>query len=85
MSGGYGFWTRAFWKATAERAISTGAQTAVAALTTSALPAVSLPWQAIAVASGLAALLSVLKSLAVNQATGNGPGLTTAEQVIDDE
>lgn len=77
-------WTRAFWKATAERAISTAAQTTLGAIGASVLPAVSLPWPAMLAAGGLAGLVSVLKSLAVNQATGNGPGLGGAEQVVDD-
>jgi len=79
----YGIWTVAFWKATLERAVSTAAQTAAAALTVGTLPAASLPWKAVAAAAGIGALLSVLKSLAVNQATGNGPGVGSAERVID--
>ena len=76
-------WTRKFWQATAERAISTAAQSGIAAIGASALPAVSLPWLAIVAAAALAAMLSVLKSLAVNRMTGDGPGLTGAERVND--
>lgn len=76
-------WTRAFWKALAERAISTGAQVAVAALTVGTFPGNSIPWKAILAAVGIGMLLAALKGIAVNQVTSNGPGLTDAEQVID--
>ncbi len=76
-------WTRQFWKAAAERGISTAAQAAIAAIGTSALPAVSLPWPAVGAAAGLAGLLSVLKSLVVNQVTRDGPGMTDAETVVE--
>lgn len=78
-------WTKAFWKALTERAISTGAQAALLAWGGGTLPSVSLPWWTVPAAFGGGVVLAVLKGLAVNEATGNGPGLGDAEQVIDDE
>lgn len=74
-------WTSAFWKAVAERAISTVAQVAVGMLTATTVPGTSTPWQALGVAIAVAALLSVLKSLIVNQATGTGPSAVSAETI----
>lgn len=76
-------WTRTFWKATAERAIATGAQAALLAWGGGVLPSVSLPWWTIPAAFGGGMVLGLLKALVVNEVTGNGPGLTDAEQVID--
>ena len=73
-------WTAAFWKAAAERAVSTFAQATVGTLPTSLLPDVSIPWWAALVAGGFAAALAVLKALAAAQ-TGNGPSLTNAERL----
>ncbi len=78
-----GFWTRAFWAATVERALSTGAQAALLAWGGGALPDVSLPWWTVPAAFGGGVALGLLKAIAVNQATGNGPGLGEAEQVIE--
>ena len=77
-------WTSAFWKAVAERALSTGAQAALLAWGGGALPDVSLPWWTVPVAFGGGVALGVLKALVVNEITGNGPGVGSAEQVIDD-
>lgn len=76
-------WTRAFWRATGERMVSTAAQFALGAWGGGALPAVSLPWWTVPVAAAAGAGLTLLKCLAVNQVTHDGPGLTDAEQVID--
>lgn len=74
-------WTAAFWKATAERAVATFAQVAVAGLPTSWLPGVELPWWAALAGAGFAAGLSVLKSLGANRVGGEGPSLTSAERL----
>ena len=74
-------WTSAFWRATAERALSTGAQAALLAWGGGTLPDVSLPWWSVPVAFLGGAVLALLKAVAVNQATGNGPGLTKAEKL----
>jgi len=76
-------WTRAFWKATAERAISTGAQAALLAWGGGALPAVSLPWWTVPAFFAGGAVLGALKGLTVNAVTGDGPGLTDAEGVTE--
>lgn len=76
-------WSKAFWKATAERALSTGAQAALLAWGGGTLPAVSLPWWTVPAAFGGGAVLGVLKGLAVNAVTGDGPGLTDAEGLTE--
>lgn len=68
-------WTKAFWQATGERAV-----TAFAASLASGFAVgtglFSWDWQAaVSVAAG-AAVVSLLKSLVVNNATGTGPGIT---------
>ncbi len=76
-------WTGRFWKAIAERAVSTGAQAALLAWGGGSLPDVSLPWWTVPVAFLGGAVLALLKGVSVNQVTGDGPGLTKAE-VVDD-
>lgn len=76
-------WTKAFWKAAAERALSTGAQAAVLAWGGGVLPSVSLPWWTVPAAFAGGAVLGLLKGLVVNEVTGNGPGITRAETVVD--
>lgn len=71
--------TKKFWRATAERAISTAAQTAVGLLGADGLGVLDVDWQQTASVSGLAALLAVLKALAASQIGGDGPSLTDAE------
>lgn len=73
--------SRPFWKATAERATSTGAQTALLAWGGGTLPAVSLPWWTVPAAFGGGMVLGVLKCLIADTVTdGNGPGFTDAEE-----
>lgn len=55
--------SKKFWKATAIRALRTFAQTAVATIGTSALLS-EVNWLAVGSASALAAILSVLTSIA---------------------
>lgn len=78
-------WTAAFWKATAERVLSTAAQAAIAILTADGFNLLNIRWQGVLATVGLAALLSLLKSLVANQATRTGPSLTLHEQVIPPE
>lgn len=69
-------WTKLFWKATAERAIKTFAQAAVAFLASDIAGILEIDWEKAASVSGLAALLSVLTSIAsVPAGDNNSPSL----------
>lgn len=74
-------WTVNFWKATAERAIKTFAQTLAALLVVDPLAGfLNINWLEAAQVAGLAALVSVLTSVASDLVTPTpGPSLTTAE------
>lgn len=63
-------WTLAFWQAAGERAVATFAQTFVGLYGTDALGWLNVDLGQTAVVSGIAAGLSVLKSLIVTSATG---------------
>lgn len=69
-----------FWKAAAERAIKTFAQTLVVLLGASAVDILAVDWpQALSLAAG-AAVVSVLTSIASDAVTAqDGPSLTDAE------
>ena len=74
-------WSGTFWIAAGERAIKTIAQTAIATIgTTAAIHQVD--WVVVGSASALAALLSVLTSIASDAVTGTGPSL--ADEIIPD-
>lgn len=73
--------TAAFWRATCERALSTGAQVSLLAWGGGVLPDVSLPWWTIPAAFGGGVVLAVLKAMAATAATGGGPSLTNAERL----
>jgi len=75
--------TKAFWAAAGERAIKTAAQTAVSLLVVGATGVLDADWQAVASASGLAAVVSLLTSIGSDKLTGDGPSLTGAEVVPD--
>lgn len=66
--------TKKFWQGTAERAISTAAQTAVALIgadVTGIIDTAGMDWAGIAATVGIAAVLSVLKSLAAGARDGS--------------
>lgn len=67
--------TRAFWTAAAERATKTIAQAAIALIGTSALGILDVDWQAVASASALAGIVSLLTSVASSGVGGGGPSL----------
>jgi len=71
----------AFWKATAERAVSTAAQVALVGWGAGALPNTSLPWWTLPVMALAGAGLSVLKALAASRTGDGGPSLTNSEQL----
>ena len=69
-------WTAEFWKAAGERALSTFAQALLAVLSADGLDLITAPWSSALSTAGLAAVLSVLKSVAANKVYGAGPSLT---------
>jgi hypothetical protein len=73
--------TRTFWAQSAERAIKTFAQAALAVLTVGGLNLMTVHWGSVAATAGLAALISVLTSIASSGVGGNSPSLvrTTAQ------
>ena len=70
-------YTLTWLKDAAERALSTAAQSALATIGVSAVDLLHLDWRAVASISGGAALVSVLKSLAVCAAPIGTPGTAT--------
>lgn len=64
--------TGSFWAQTAERAVKTFAQAAVALLTGDGLGLLSVDWQNVISVAGLAALVSVLTSVASGQISRDG-------------
>lgn len=56
--------TKSFWKDALERAVKTAAQTAVALIGTGLVGIIDVDWANIASVSGVAALVSVLTSVA---------------------
>ena len=64
-------WTAQFWKATAERAIATAAQSALAALGTDLVGVLNIDAVAVLSLAGGGAILSILKSIAATAATGS--------------
>lgn len=70
-----------FAKATIERAVKTFAQSAVALITANATGLLDVDWVQVASVSGLAALVSVLTSVASAPIGGDGPSLTDVEQI----
>lgn len=64
-------WNAQFWKATAERAIATAAQSALAALGTDLIGVLDIDAVAVLSLAGGGAVLSILKSVAATAATGS--------------
>ena len=71
--------TSAFWKATAERAFKTLAQSVVALLTAGATGLLDVDFGQVASVPGLAAGVSVATSIASAQIGGDGPSLGAEE------
>ena len=70
-------WTAAFWKAAGERAIRTFAQALLAVLGADVVSVVNVDWPYALGVAVLAALLSVLTSVAASGVGGVGPSLGT--------
>ena len=64
-------WTAQFWKATAERAVSTAAQAALAGIGTDLIGVLDMDAVGILSLAGGGAVLSILKSIAATAATGS--------------
>ncbi|WP_274555596.1 holin [Streptomyces spiramyceticus] len=66
----------AFWKATAERAVRTFAQSLAAVLTAGATNLIDIEWPAALSTAGFATLLAVLTAIGASGFGARGPGLT---------
>lgn len=76
-------WSLGFWKATAERGVSTAAQAAFAFVFVDSVQvnAFTLDWPSIGGIAAGGAFFSLLKSLIVNAKTRTGPSAIDAEHV----
>ena len=74
--------TLAFWRATAERALSTAAQSALLILGADQVNVVSVDWPVVAGFAAGGAALTVIKALAVGAKDGN-PSAVNAETVTN--
>lgn len=71
-------WTSQFWRAAAERAISTIAQSGLAVFVVGQTNILDLDYRQVLGVAAAAGVASILKSLAVGSVTGE-PGFGTAE------
>ena len=74
-------WTRAFWKDSAERSIKTFAQTAVSFLVIGTTGVLEVNWEQIVSVSGIAALASVLTSIASDRVGTKGTASLVKDEV----
>lgn len=70
-------WSLVFWKAVGERAFKTFCQGAVALLLGDGIGITDVNWLSIVSIAGLAAIVSVLTSIASAGATDGSPSLST--------
>ncbi|MEV2252837.1 holin [Streptomyces sp. NPDC050147] len=68
-------WTAGFWKATAERALRTFAQSLAAVLVAGATTLLDVDWQAALATAGMATLLAVLTAVGAAHVGTHGPGI----------
>ena len=71
---------KTFWIDTVERAVKTFAQAAVAVLTSNVVGLLDVDFVTLASVSGLAALVSVLTSIASGQVGGKGASLVVESE-----
>jgi len=76
-------WSLEFWRAVAERGIKTLAQTAAAILVGDGVGLLEIDWCHVASVAVLAAIASVLTSIASGIVTGGQTSLTRAETLVD--
>ncbi|MFG2502859.1 holin [Streptomyces sp. NPDC048441] len=69
-------WTAGFWKATAERALRTFAQSLLAVLIAGATTLLDVDWKAALATAGMATLLAVLTAIGAANVGAHGPGIT---------
>lgn len=75
-------WTSAFWKAAAERALKTFAQTLIVLIGAEQVNVMALDWPQLLTVAGSAAVMSVLTSMASAPFGPAGPSL--ADEVVVD-
>lgn len=75
--------TSSFWKGTAERAVSTAAQSAILVLGANEINAIDADWGTVGGFAAGGFVLTVLKCLASNSVAGPGPSITGAEIPAD--
>ncbi|WP_448317450.1 holin [Streptomyces sp. CO7] len=68
--------TKAFWKATAERAVRTFAQGTLGAISADGIGILDVDWGEAFGIGGLAAVLAVLTAIAASGSGTEGPGIT---------
>ncbi|MER5255869.1 MULTISPECIES: holin [unclassified Streptomyces] len=68
-------WTAGFWKATAERALRTFAQSLAAVLVAGATTLLDVDWKAALATAGMATLLAVLTAVGAANVGARGPGI----------
>ena len=73
--------TAAFWKALAERAIKTFAQSAAALLVVGATSVIDIDWQFVLGTAGLTTLASILTTLGSGVITGGNASLAQGSEV----
>lgn len=74
-------WQGKFWKATSERVISSVAGGALATLGAGTINVVAVDWKDVASIAVGAGIVSLLKAIVTNTATGDGPGIGAVEAV----
>ena len=68
-------WTKAFWQSVAERAVKTFAQSAASILISAGVGLLAADWVGCMSAAGMAALISLLTSVASGAVTDGSPSL----------
>lgn len=68
-------WTASFWKAAAERAIRTLAQTMIAILAVGHTTVLTVDWQQALAVAATATVLSLLTSIVASEVGNTGPSL----------